>query len=229
MLQPLNFNHYQQVIQKIQAQATVYNDLPCVVIIHDLKDWRVVHMSANGLKQLQLTQEEVTAITAEEYYSRYFNNEDAQDYVPKILGFLEQNNNEETVTYFQQVRFPGYDGWNWHMSSTKIFYRDEEGNPLYVITTSVPIDAMHHMTAKASRLLDENNFLRKNYQHFSTLTKREKEVLKLTALGKSSAEIAAQLFISVTTAETHRRNLRNKLKANTSYELSQYARAFDLI
>ena len=53
--------------------------------------------------------------------TRYFNNEDVQDYAPKILGFLERNNNDETVTYFQQVRFAEHENWRWHMSSTKIF------------------------------------------------------------------------------------------------------------
>jgi hypothetical protein len=48
-------------------------------------------------------------------------------------------------------------------------------------------------------------------------------------LGKSTTEIATELFISATTAETHRRNIKQKLNAPTIFELSQYARAFDLI
>jgi DNA-binding CsgD family transcriptional regulator len=228
-MQPLAYPDYNLIKLKIEQQAAAYDDLPCVVIIHNLENWRVVHMSSRGLKLLQVTQEEIVSLSTEEYYTRYFNQEDVYDYAPKILDFLARNQSEETITYFQQVRFPGKDDWHWHMSSSKIFHRDCNGKPLYVITTSVPVDAMHHMTAKASRLLEENNFLRKNFQRFSALSKREKEVLRLTALGKSSAEIADELFISVATAETHRRNVRNKLQANTSYELSQYARAFDLI
>jgi DNA-binding CsgD family transcriptional regulator len=39
------------------------------------------------------------------------------------------------------------------------------------------------------------------------LSVREKEILKLIDLGKSTAEIAAELFISPTTVETHRKNM----------------------
>ncbi len=43
------------------------------------------------------------------------------------------------------------------------------------------------------------------------LTNREKEVLALVVKGLTTSEIAAQLFVSTTTAETHRKNLLRKL------------------
>ena len=217
-----------QIVPQIEEYAAAFNNVPCAVIIHDLRDWSVVYMSDRGLEQLQATLEEIKALSSGDYYRLYFNQDDAEDYVPKILALLERNNDDESVSYFQQVRFPGKDDWSWHISSTKIFMRDEAGKPSLTITIAVPIDAMHHMTAKAERLLQENNFLRQNYKNFATLTKREKEVLTQVALGKSAAEIATALFISVTTAETHRKNIKHKLSAST-YELMQYARAFDLV
>ena len=217
-----------QLVPQIDQYAAAFNNLPCAVILHDLRDWSVVYMSDRGLAQLQSTREEITALSSGDYYKKYFNQEDAEDYVPKILALLERNNDDETVSYFQQVRFPGKEEWNWHLSSTKIFMRDEAGKPSLTITIAVPLDAMHHMTSKAERLLQENNFLRQNYKKFSALTKREKEVLTQVALGKSASEIANTLYISVTTAETHRKNIKHKLNAST-YELMQYARAFDLV
>ncbi|MFA6247604.1 MAG: helix-turn-helix transcriptional regulator [Mucilaginibacter sp.] len=217
-----------QLVPQIEKYAAAFNSLPCAVIIHDLRDWSVVYMSNRGLQLLQSTHEEITALSSGDYYKKYFNQEDAEDYVPKILSLLERNNDDELVTFFQQVRFPGRDEWSWHMSSVKIFMRDEAGKPSLTITIAVPIDAMHHMTAKAERLLLDNNFLRQNYEKFSKLTKREKEVLTQVASGKSAAEIANALYISVTTAETHRKNIKQKLSAST-YQLMQYARAFDLV
>jgi DNA-binding CsgD family transcriptional regulator len=78
-------------------------------------------------------------------------------------------------------------------------------------------------------MLQENTFLRKNYQLFSNLTKREREILRLLALGKSSSEIADQLFIAVGTVETHRKKIKHKLKVSSFFDLSRYAMAFDLI
>jgi DNA-binding CsgD family transcriptional regulator len=217
-----------QLVPQIEEYVAAFSHLPCAVIIHDLRDWSVVYMSERGLKSLGTTLQEITALTSGDYYKLYFNQEDAEDYVPKILALLERNNDDETVSYFQQVRFPGKDDWSWHLSSTKIFMRDATGKPSLTITIAVALDAMHHMTAKAERLLQENNFLRQNYKNFSALTRREKEVLTQVALGKSATEIANTLYISVTTAETHRKNIKHKLHAST-YELMQYARAFDLV
>ncbi|MCG3164642.1 MAG: Oxygen regulatory protein NreC [Bacteroidia bacterium] len=45
------------------------------------------------------------------------------------------------------------------------------------------------------------------------LTKRELEILDLVAQGYTSQEISDKIFISYDTAETHRRNIIKKLKA----------------
>ncbi len=55
------------------------------------------------------------------------------------------------------------------------------------------------------------------------LTKRELLVLELAAEGKTSAEIAASLFISRRTAEAHRANLMKKLGLKTQTDLILYA------
>jgi|SRR5215217_6480 len=215
--------------RSIAEIAAIADKLPCVTIIHDLSDWSVAWMSKRGLAQLGISLEEITALTSEQYYSRYFNGEDSKDYVPKILGLMERNVADEICTMFQQVRFSEHGPWNWHMASTMVLLRDQNHKPLLVITVALPIDSMHHMTAKAERLLEENNFLRRNFNMFSKLGKREKEVLKYLALGKSAQETAEIMFISLGTVETHRKNIRKKLNTSSIFELGQYARAFDLI
>jgi DNA-binding CsgD family transcriptional regulator len=214
---------------KIEEHILAFEQLPGVVIIHDMVDGSVAYLSPRGLALLNTTMEEIADIPVEEYHRRHFNDEDAKDYAPKLFDLMRRNEDDEMVTFFQQVRFAGSDNWNWHLSSLKIFSRDDNGKPRLLISLALPIDAMHHMATKAERLLQENNFLRKNFKIFSRLTPREKEVLRLTALGKSAAEVSAELFIAETTAETHRRNIKAKLQVNTYFELSEYARAFDLI
>jgi len=55
------------------------------------------------------------------------------------------------------------------------------------------------------------------------LTKQEKRVLTFIAKGLSNKLIARELEISVRTAETHRRNIKRKLKLNSTAELTAYA------
>lgn len=61
------------------------------------------------------------------------------------------------------------------------------------------------------------------------LTKREKQILQAIAKGNTSVEIAEQLFISVITVETHRRNLLQKFKAKNMMELVKIATENQLI
>jgi two-component system, NarL family, response regulator NreC len=55
------------------------------------------------------------------------------------------------------------------------------------------------------------------------LSDREREVLKLLALGHTNQEIAAKLYISVRTAETHRAHIMQKLRLSSRAELVRYA------
>jgi two-component system, NarL family, response regulator NreC len=60
------------------------------------------------------------------------------------------------------------------------------------------------------------------------LTEREIEVLKLIAGGHSNSEIAAQLYLSVRTIESHRAHIQQKTRRTTRAELVSYAREHDL-
>ena len=55
------------------------------------------------------------------------------------------------------------------------------------------------------------------------LTDREREVLRLLALGHTNQEIAGALFLSVRTVETHRSHIMQKLRLQTRAELVRYA------
>jgi two-component system response regulator NreC len=55
------------------------------------------------------------------------------------------------------------------------------------------------------------------------LSAREREVLRLIALGHTNPEIAEKLVISVRTAETHRANIMQKLALGSRAEIVQYA------
>ena len=55
------------------------------------------------------------------------------------------------------------------------------------------------------------------------LSDREREVLRLLALGHTNQEIAKELFISVRTAEAHRAHIMQKLRLSSRAELVRYA------
>ncbi len=62
-----------------------------------------------------------------------------------------------------------------------------------------------------------------NKERKGLLSKRQIEILKLVALGKTNQEIADQLFIGKTTVETHRKNMIRILNLKGAGELLRYA------
>ena len=61
------------------------------------------------------------------------------------------------------------------------------------------------------------------------LTKRETEIVKLVSEGATTAAIAAKLFISPQTVETHRKNVMQKFKVNNSAALIRKALELNII
>jgi len=79
------------------------------------------------------------------------------------------------------------------------------------------------------------NFKRGELYHFPdsikevSLSKREKEILRLISDGLISKEIADNLFISVHTVNTHRQKILEKLEVTNSYEAIKIAKTYGLI
>ena len=58
---------------------------------------------------------------------------------------------------------------------------------------------------------------------YSLLSSREREVLQLLAEGVSTRQIASRLNLSISTIETHRRQLKTKLKLNNTVDIVKFA------
>jgi DNA-binding NarL/FixJ family response regulator len=83
------------------------------------------------------------------------------------------------------------------------------------------------LTRKVSRMMQED-YIQEMEQRgledsYDLLTDREREVLQLAAEGKPNKEIAGALSISLTTVETHRTHILQKLGLHSVPELILYA------
>ena len=214
--------------EKIKAIQAIEDSIPGVIIIHNLPADSIAYLSERGRRELKVTLEEIR-LPHFDYHQRFFNPEDFPTYAPKIFGLVQRNADDEIVTFFQQVRADKKDTWKWYSSSIKILLRDKAAQPLLAITVALPIDAEHYFTPKIERLVQENKFLKEKQHIYASLSKREKEVLKCLALGHNSLEIAEKLFISEATVKTHRKNIRHKLNADSTFDLVRFAQAFNLI
>lgn len=74
------------------------------------------------------------------------------------------------------------------------------------------------ISGKVNKWLDDPDYA----ENFSPLTKREREILKLIANGKTSKQIAKKLKISKYTVDTHRKNIHKKLDIKSNTGLVKY-------
>jgi two-component system response regulator NreC len=82
--------------------------------------------------------------------------------------------------------------------------------------------------ALGARLL-ESEARQREEEASDPLSEREREVLRMLALGHTNQEIAKLLYISVRTAESHRAHIMQKLRLGTRAELVRYALAHGLL
>lgn len=218
-------NSFEQRLNDIKKIA---DDLPAALIIHQADTLEIVYMNSTGLDTLGTTLEKLQQLGPEQYYVKYFNTEDSDEYVPKLMHIIKTNTSEQ-ISYFQQVKIPLNEEWQLYVSNTKVFASNDAGEVTHVITVAGMLDPVHHITKKVSRLMDEISFLRKHNMLFARLTKREVEVLKCMAMAMNSGEISEKLFISTATADTHRRNVRNKLGLKNNYDAVRFAQAYNLV
>lgn len=94
----------------------------------------------------------------------------------------------------------------------------EEADLLHAVRT-VAAGATYLQPELGARLLTNS----------SPLTEREREVLRLLALGHTNSEAAEQLHLSRRTVETHRANIQSKLGSTSRAELVRHALESGLI
>lgn len=91
------------------------------------------------------------------------------------------------------------------------------------------VEALIAMTYGKKREPETNSIKKQESTPQTLLSEREKEVLKLVVKGKSAQEMADELFLSIHTVYTHRKNILKKLSCKNATELLNYAMSKGLI
>lgn len=156
----------------------------------------------------------------------------------------ELTNFEDIHLIISDIELPGEDIFPF-LSKTKGLYPTlpimvlTMHKKLSVIRKCKELDISGYLLKDDDELLHEaiNNVLRgkcyysprvdKLYRSYAeqlnTISPREEEIIKLISQGLSNKEISEQLFVSVETVKTHKKNIKSKLGISGLSELIQYA------
>lgn len=161
-----------------------------------------------------------------------------------ILDLMMAGINGLEVTRQLNKKFPkiGIVILSMHSNEAYVLESLRSGARAYVLKESPPEELVHAVkevfagrrylsNPLSERAIDAytNISEAKNIEPYDQLTTREREILQLTAQGKTNAEIAERLFISPRTVETHRTNLMRKLELHNHSQLIQFAIQHNII
>lgn len=137
---------------------------------------------------------------------------------------------KEVKLLYPSVFIIGLSTFNQHSFISKMMDNGASGYILKNATRPELMEAIH--TVIKGKLFFSNEAalaLQRSTDNNIILTRREKEVLELIADGLTNNEIAAQLYISITTVDTHRKNLLNKFDSRNVASLVRRASQLNFI
>jgi len=129
----------------------------------------------------------------------------------KVLAYSALNE----IEYINSMRIEGAKGY--------VLKDDDEKELMKAIR--MIMDGHEYLSPQVQRIVKEG------YEHtfkdlkgeYVGLTGREREIIRSIALERTNLEIAQELFVSVDTIKTHRKNLMQKLNVRSAAGLVKYA------
>lgn len=200
------------------------NQIPCMVLLS--------RSEAIKIEYTNKRHQEVTGYSLEELREEcptFLNEVIHPVSLESIQGFLPEfykNQASHKTLYFIQYAKLMSDNF---YSSLITFTKAPRKSDGLVVRMPLLIEEFGKLSPKMEQIVKMDRFKLKHFKKFQQLTDREVQVLELLANGCNNPQIAERLFISRSTVETHRKNLKRKLELRSFKDLMKYAFAFNLI
>lgn len=116
-----------------------------------------------------------------------------------------------------------------HLGANGYLLKNMERSELLEAIDKVMDGKVYLSKAANEKVLEQFSSISSAINSIPSLTRREKELLQLLSDGLNGTQIAAKLFLSHYTVETHRKNLMQKLNVSSTQLLLKIAREKKLI
>lgn len=217
-----------RLVKKEISIEDIGDYIPGCVMIQNFRSMVNTYMNKTGCEVLHSDREELQNM-GPAYFDTFFPKEEIQILKPGLIRFASDNDLSALYSFFQRARPLGSNNYDWYFTTSRLYPVGSTPGDMQLMHIAVGAGGIGCSAKKISRLLDENSYASKNFTKFCLLSKREKEIISLVASGKSSHDISEMLFISLHTANNHRKNIQSKLCFKNFSELIHFAIAFDLI
>lgn len=201
-----NLEHYSGLLSKICDSTNAF------ITIHDLKKLRVAYINEACKSFYGLKQNVISGFDTAYYVSTFHPR--TLDLLVKSYNFFFESNGIGDLKMLYSLKHTS--GNYMDVLGHTITCIRENDKPRYALTASYYAERLNDLYIKKSDCVS-----------VQLLSKRELEILELIYNNKDKHQIAEELFISVETVRTHRKNLMKKLNVTTIVELIK--RASDIL
>jgi DNA-binding NarL/FixJ family response regulator len=187
-------------------------------VLEERQDWQVVAEAGDGREAVRLAEQHKPDVAVIDVAMPLLNGiETTRQISRRVPGvrilILSMHSDEAYVTQVLKAGAIGY------------LLKDSADVDLLQAVSAVSQGKSFFSPAIARLVLDDD--VRQGGGHaidrYESLSEREREVFQLVAEGKTNKEIAALLFISPATVETHRARIMEKLDLHSAAEIVLYA------
>ncbi len=191
--------------------------------LNDLTTAKNIWSNKRVLDYYGLTQEEIINL-GHNYFIQYLHPDDLKVGTDSV-DYMDLRKGD---SFHGVYRARSKDGdYNWFNGNTVVF-ETRNGHPWKFLCIVININEEMQTREQLHELYMENQRLR-NQLTLCRLTKREKQIIHYISDGKTDKEIASMLYISVYTANTHRKNILKKLQLTNAAELVRFSMEKGLI
>ncbi|WP_143308080.1 LuxR C-terminal-related transcriptional regulator [Chitinophaga vietnamensis] len=209
----------EQLQQRVQWLESILHHVPAMLYTYDNSKKTVTWCNQGLAETVGYSPEEMKGMGME-FFKHIMHPDDF-----KLATVAQQsfNNNKRQFGGVARIRKRGESEYRWLLGLEVPFTRDENGQVVEIICAFLDLTGAIDTNAALSEALVEI-LRRQNENLLNKLTAREKDVLALAVQGMNNKEIAGSLNLSRYTVETHRKNIRLKLKVRNTSELVAIAR-----
>ena len=210
------------ILQKKYSLEEISDIIPGIIHVNSLSDFAIVFLNKYGEERFGLPQDEIVAKGAK-FIEEIFEPGTIEYFSRPLIQMIQEDDHSRIISFFQKIKPYSSSKYEWLLTTSKFL---KDGNES--ISISQGLSEMHGPVGAISKVLEDNLYIRKNMQRFGSLTKREKQILKLVANGFSTNQVAEKLYLSPQTVKTHRKNIGKKLNLERAIDWEYFANAFDI-
>ncbi|PSL48977.1 RNA polymerase sigma factor (sigma-70 family) [Chitinophaga niastensis] len=204
---------------RIHWLESILHHVPAMLYSYDNNSKSVTWCNERLAETVGFTTEEMSGMGME-FFQHIMHPDDF-----KLAAVAQQSflNNKTQFGGIARIRKKGETDYRWLMGLEVPFTHDKNGQVVEIICAFLDLTNAIDTNLQLSEALGEI-LRRQNENLLNKLTAREKDVLGMAVQGLNNKEIANSLNLSRYTVETHRKNIRLKLKVRNTTELVAIAR-----